>query len=145
MWTLWRVFNGDKKMTSSHHVWRHVLPSLSGLPRLNDQVSLRLTTRFCFMEPSRCVFLPWSCSTTPLWRSFPPAGSILGGEKVFTLPLPFCQAALSYTSSLAGFPETAQTPGDTFLLAQTLLKAEAAVQQHSEHAGAGQLSETSSL
>lgn len=63
---------------------------------------------------------------------FPPVGSILGREKVFTLPFPFCQEALSYTSSLAGFPETAKTPGDMFLLAQTLLKAEGAIQQYSD-------------
>ena len=71
-------------------------------------------------------------------------------EKVLTLSFPFCQGALSYTSSLVGFPETTQTPvRRSSLLRHCLRQREShttiLMSQEAEHTGIGQSSETSSI
>lgn len=68
-------------------------------------------------------------------------------EKVFTLPFPFCQGALSYTSSLVGFSETTRTPVRCSSLFRHCLgpgESHATIPTfpEAEHAGTSQLSGT---
>lgn len=85
-----------------------ISPSLSGFPKVLE------TTTFFKLWPAGSV-CPSDASFLLLLPFWP--------EKVFTLPFPFCQGALSYTSSLVAFPQDHTDPGEMFLLAQTLLKA----------------------